>query len=381
MIGFTTWTWVTLAAGFTFGLLLSLPAGLKAGLAARLGIAENHAAGILAALNLTLVPMMLIGGLLVDAWGAGEVLVLGSVLSAVGIVSISLSQSPRHALGAVLLTGVGAGCVGNSATVLMPRAFFDNSAAASLNLGYVFVGLGALLTPVASDLMLRVLSLRRALGVLAMVCMLPAGLTLAVPGQALTAGEHQAAAWTAPVVWIAGVVFMLYSPLEAWLGTFVSRYLTDLGYTPRRCSLLLVGVWLAFLTSRLVTALLQQQEVLAPSSDPWLIWMLALPAAIALGNLAGTHSRGNAAIALLLMGAFLGPIFPTLVGFVLTSFDPRQHGMALGTMYALGAGGSWLIAPLLSPSRTIALRIPLYVLIGIALALIGTGLTLALTQT
>lgn len=381
MIGFTTWTWATLAAAFVFGMLLALTAGLKTTLAKKLGNAEDQATGILAAMHLTFVPMMLIAGMLVDAWGAGEVLILGAVLAAVGIVSLSLSQSARQCLCAVLLTGVGAGCVGNSATVLMPRSFFDNSAAASLNLGYVFVGLGALLTPVATDLLLRVVSIRRALGGVAMVCVVPAGLALAAPTQAMPSGEIREAAWSAPVVWIAGVVFMLYSPLEAWLGTFVGRYLTDLGYTPRRSALLLAGVWLTFLASRLVTALLQQQEVLSPFSDPWLIWMLALPAAIALGNLAGTHSRGNAAVALLLMGAFLGPIFPTLVGFVMTSFDPRQQGIAFGTMYALGAAGSCLMAPLLSPTRTIALRIPLYVLIGIALALIGTGLTLALTQT
>lgn len=380
MTGFATWTWVTIAGALSFGVLLALAGSIKAALARRLGIDEKQAGGLLAWFNVGLIPMMLIGGLLVDSWGAREVLILGSALAAVGLFSISLSTSVRHALCAVLLTGVGAGCVGNSATVLMPRALFENSPAASLNLGYIFFGLGALLTPVAVELMLRVSSLRRTLGAVSICLLVPALLTVIAPGDLPAVSEGRGPVWTSPMVWLAAVLFMLYGPLEAWLGTSASRYLEDLGYSPRRALLLMGIVWLVFLGSRLCVALLQQRELLAPHSDSWLIWMLALLASVALGNLAGTHSKGNAAVALLLTGSFLGPLFPTLAGFVLKSVDAAQQGTAFGAMYATGAAAGLALAPLFAPTRPVALRVPLYLLIGIALALVGTGLALALTQ-
>lgn len=380
MMGFTTWMWATIAGIFGFGILLALPGSIKTALARRLGIDENQAGGVLAWLNLSLIPMMLIGGMLVDSWGAREVLILGSALSAVGVFSISLSTSVRHALCAVLLTGVGAGCVGTSATVLMPRTFFENSPAASLNLGYVFFGLGALLTPVVVNMMLQVTTLRRTLGVVSICLLLPALLTVIAPDDLAVTPEGHGSVWSTPVVWLAAVLFMLYGPLEAWLGTSATRYLADLGYSARRSMVLMGAVWLVFLGARLCVALLQQRELLAPHSDSWLIWMVALLAAVALGNLAGTHSKGNAAVALLLMGSFLGPLFPTLAGFVLKSVDAAQQGTAFGAMYAIGTAGGLAMAPLFAPTRPVALRVPLYLLIGVALALVGTGLALALTQ-
>lgn len=379
MSGFNGWLWVTLSGAISFGLLLALPGRIKAALAKRLGMGEADAEPIFAAFKLTLIPTMLIAGLLIDSWGAHEVLILGSVLSAVGVFALSLGRSSRDSLFAVLLTGVGAACVGNSATVLMPRSLFPNSPAASLNLGYVFFGLGALLTPVLVDLLLRIMSLRQTLGTLAGICLLPAVLAVAAGQLALPA----TAPWStlsAPVVWVSAILFMLYSPLEAWLGTSAGSYLAELGYKRRRAAMLLALVWMAFLGARLYVAYLQQQELLTSDSDIWLIWVLALLAVITLGNLAGTHSRGNAAVALLLTAVFLGPLFPTLVGFLFKMLDPQQHGAAFGLMYSLGASGSCLLAPIFSPTRPVPLRVPLYLLIGVALALVGTGLALALTH-
>src|SRR5207248_3430839 len=99
-------------------------------------------------------------------------------------------------------------------------------------------------------------------------------------------------------------------------------------------------------------------------------------AAVALGNMVGARSRMSAAIGLLLVGAFLGPIFPTLVGILLGKFESAR-GAAYGAMFSLGAAGNLFLPPLIGvygrrSSLQRAMRIPM----GLALALAAAALVL-----
>ena len=71
-----------------------------------------------------------------------------------------MARSYRGCVGALLLIGAAGPCISTAAAVLMPKAFWPENPPASMNLGNVFFGLGALLTPAAVEYLMRKLSFR-----------------------------------------------------------------------------------------------------------------------------------------------------------------------------------------------------------------------------
>jgi fucose permease len=381
MSGFSPVTAVTISGAFAFGTVLSLLGSIKLPLAKRLQIDEAHAGGLLSALNLALIPMMLLSGLLIDRWGVKSVLMLGSLVTALALFSLAVGQTYRWALVAVLLVGVGGAGLSTGSVVLMPQAFFPDQAAASLNLGNVFFGLGALITPALADLLLHTVRFRSTLGLLALLCLVPAGVALFVPGSQLPVPAPQgdlASVLRSPLLWLSGLVFFLYGPLEFAIGTWATTYLTDHHYRPTRAAWLLSGFWLTFFAARLGMAFLEGGDVLPRESEAWVILFLALLSAVALGNLAGASTKGNAGLGLLVLGAFLGPIFPTLMGGVFEAF-PDHRGTAYGAVFTLGSVGSLLLAPFIGRrAQATSVQQSLGILMLLALALTFAALVLGL---
>jgi len=370
---------VTITSAFVFGMVLALLGSIKLALAKRLGIDEARVGGLLAAISLALIPMMLLSGVLIDHWGPRVMLIVGSCLTGVGVVGLTVKPSYAWTLAALLLIGAAGACLSTASTVLMPKAFFPGHPSAALNLGNVFFGLGALLTPALVDLLLRILEFRRTMILLAVVCLIPALIAAATDREYLQVDVQEGdlikvlSDWR---IWLAGAVFLLYMPLEGSVGTWATTYLTDLGYGTRQAAWLLSGFWLTFLAGRLLMALLQQQ-LFDPRVEPWIILILSLLAAVVLGDLAGASSRGNAGLGLLALGLIFGPIFPTLVGIVFGLF-PHDQGTAYGAMFAIGATGSLFAPPLFGAyarrtSVQHALRLPMFM----ALLMVVLSLVLA----
>jgi fucose permease len=256
----------------------------------------------------------------------------------------------------------------------MPGAF-PGSESARQNLGNVFFGLGALVTPALVDILVRAVGFRRTLSVLAVVCLTPAVAVAFTDPNLFPPPQpgHLADVVGRPIVWLTALVFFLYCPLEGAMGTWATTYLTSLGYREGRAALLLSGFWVTFLAARLVTAFLQT-EVLATGSEAWLICLLAFLAAVVLGNLAGAAKLANAGAGLLLLGFLLGPIFPTLVGVLFNHVAKDENrGTAFGAMFALGATGNLILPPVIGAyaRRTTiqrSLRIPMVVALFLAAA-------------
>jgi fucose permease len=373
----------TIAGAFTFGMVLALLGSIKLALAKRLGIDEAKVGGLLSVFFLALMPMMLASGILIDTLHVEWVLLIGSVLLAVAVFGLALCRSYRQCVIAVLVAGVAGPCISTGCTVLMPRAFFPNDPAASINLGNVFFGLGALMTPALADLLLRLLGFRRALGVLALLCLAPAvavGLTNADAFRLPPGPQGNLVDVLAnPMLWLTALIFFLYCPVEGALGTWATTYLTNLGCREGRAALLLSGFWLTFLAGRLLASVLQYYHFLGTGSEAWLICCLAVLVGVALGNLSGAHRLGYASGGLLLLGLLMGPIFPTLVGVLFNHCPESSHGTAFGTMFALGATGNLLLPPLIGiyARRTNvqrSLRIPMVLALVLAAVSLVVGL-------
>jgi MFS family permease len=377
MTGFDLLAWTTAAGGFTFGMLLSLMGSSRKTLKEWLGFSDQQAAGLLSALTLALIPFTLLGGLLVDAWGAKPVLCLGSILASLALVVLVSNSSRSYArtVWAVVIAGAGAGFLNCGTAMLMSRAFFDNPLA-STNLGFIFVGLGALITPVVADLLLQFqrVGYRRTLSVFALLCLVPLVLAVsagAEPTITSTSIVHLTV-FTKPSVWLAGVVFVLYGALEGWLSSSAPGYLHRANVGRSKAGLLLAITWLVFLGARFVVAAWMQTGVFDADSGHLMMLVMAVIATVALGNLAGAERHDAVVVWFLLIGAALGPIFPTLVGFLFLYNDPQEYGTAYGLMFAVGTVGSLVVAPLYSAHKTAQTdKTVLRLLAAISLGMIG----------
>jgi fucose permease len=347
---------VTCTAAFVFGLILALPGAFKPRLAKRLGVREGRAAGLLATFNFALIPSFLLAGYLSDALGWRPMLILGGLLAAIGIAGLAIRRKTLAVLGSVLLLGAGAACLGTAAVVMMPIAFDFGmrQIIGAINLGFVFVALGALMTPTLADLLMRTLSFRKAVALLALVCLVPAlfgALSSHQPEPGAAAPEHPNIAGVLvnlPIL-LAGLAFLMYVPLELAISAWGSTYLTvEQGYSEGRASWVMSFFWLTFLLGRVLAAILFHARQFDTTWTPVTFFLLALLAAFVLGCLAGLGRPRSAGWGVAALGLLLGPLFPTLVAVVLSDAPNHAYGTAFGAMFAIGSLGSAVLAPVVA---------------------------------
>jgi hypothetical protein len=376
---------LTISGALLWGMSLALLGSLKLALARRVQLAEGPTGTLHALFNLMLVPVMLLAGLLVDRVGIVPLLITGSALLSVALFALTARQTPGRGFATLLLAGFGTAAVSTATLLLMPTALFGSGAtSASLNLGLVFVALGALLTPPLTDLLLDRFGLRRCLALLALLALVPGFLATTVPHDQLpTRGEGTATAlFTQGAFWLAALVFFLYAPLEAAVAARCAGLaLPSSAPGPARAAGQPVAAgwfWLAFVASRLGLAGLQSRKVLGEEWDSWLVVLIGLLVAVLIGNLAGGPSRGRTRIGLMMLGLLLGPLVPTALALVFHHVAPGEPGTAYGALFAAGSLGSFVFAPLVriqaGEQPLASFRLPLW----ISLALTGAMLVFTL---
>jgi fucose permease len=376
MPGIQAVTVLAIGGAFVCGLVLALFGALKLSLAEEGKTTGRRVGSLLAALNLCLIPMTLLAGVLVDRWGVRGVVLGGSVALTAALLVLSTRPAPPRDFLALLLAGLGASALWIASTVVMPQAFDATLSTASVNMGYVFIALGALVAPGLLDVLVQGVGSKKALAVFAFVCLLPA-FPAALAGEGTLEPPHDpadiAGLLRSEPVWLAGLVVFFYVPLEAAVGVWTTTYLAGFSQT-RRPGAWLAAFWGAFVVSRLLTALAQHANILPEGIDVWFLVLLALLAAVALGNLSATTRHGVARAGVVVLGLLLGPVLPTLIGRVLQS-PIEEQGTALGVLFGMGSLGSLFLGPLVAhrsagQSVRTALRFPM------VLALVLTAVAL-----
>lgn len=378
-------TALTVTACVAVGMVLALLGSVKLALARRSDQADSSVRILLSLLNLFLIPMMVLAGLAVDRWGVRPALITGSLLLCLSFLAMSAGLTYHRTLAAVAAAALGASALHVGTIVQLPMGIFGVSeVAASLLMGLVFVALGGLVAPPLLDVLLNSFGFRRAMAFLALVFLTPAFLA-AFPSpesfpETSDLGDLSRVLLD-PRVLVAGVVFFVYAPLEAFVSVWTATYLTTHGQ-PERQSRWLACFWGAMLASRLLFAMvLHVIDFRNAYMAPFLV-LPALLSAVVLGNMSGTTKLDRALTGLVALGLFLGPVFPMLLGILFTEIkDSGLFGSAYGMLFSFGSIGSLVLSPLvrLSASRTsiqAAMRIPLF----IALALGATTLMFALLQ-
>jgi len=308
------------------------------------------------------VPLLFVAGWAVDTWGAHHVVFAGSILSALALAGLGVRASFESMRWLVVLVAAASACLTVATTAAMPYAFlgFDDPAA-SVNLGFVAVGIGYLVVPLLIDALCLRLGLRAGMLFLAVFSLVPA-VFATFTSRAELAAPPNAEATTLlsnPAIWLAALAAIFYFPLESSICSWSADYLTNLGHAARRVGYWHAGFWTIFLASRLVTG-----QYLVSSYELWFVLVLVAASAVTLGNLAGAYGPTSAR-GLLVLAACLGPLLPSLLGAVIR-LSPGSQGVALATVFACGGAGSLILLPALATSnqgRSVqaGMRIPLAV--------------------
>jgi hypothetical protein len=96
-----------------------------------------------------------------------------------------------------------------------------------------------------------------------------------------------------------------------------------------------------------VLGMIGESVEMRPKHGPWLVLVLAIVAAICLGNLAGSRGLRAPTVALLVVAGIIGPLFPTLVGLLFERFPASLWGSAFGAAAAAAFLSTRLLLPVL----------------------------------
>lgn len=367
------------------GMGVALLGSMKLALARKLQMDEARVGGMVSLFGFTMIPVMLAVGFITDLVGKQPVMIGGSLIMAASLVVLALASTYWSALVGVLLLSAGWATLINVVNPLSLFAF-PGTETYALNLACFFFGLGAFLTPLAVAFLLRRLGLTRALLVLAGPVLLTAALAVGVDFSSLNPAPAEEAATAAtdpgmagllaaPIMWLCALALFFYAPMEATLATWATTYLGENRVGEGVASGLLSGFWLAFMASRLVTAL--TAYALPEGSEATLILVLSLVCIGVWATMVFSRGRGVAMAMVVVAGLVFGPIFPTIMAVLLGHFDKLLHGRAVGLLFGIGGLG-WTAIPMLigAYARRTSVQRGFLLAAGSAVGLSGIALAL-----
>ena len=385
-------TWI--AGLLTCGMGVAVLGSVKVALSKRLQIDEARVGGLVSMFGFAMIPAMLVMGFLTDQLDKQAVVVAGALLIVASLVLLSRPSKYWHALVAVLLLSAGWSALVNVLNVMMEAAF-GGEPTFHMNLGNVFFGLGAFFTPLVIAYLLQRAGYSWAVLVWAGLALLAGVLALFVDFAGLLAelakskGATLAAApdvgigalLADPIMWITALALLFYAPMEATMAAWATTYLGDKGHSEGRAATLLSGFWLAFMGSRLATALLVAKFPLPAGGDTMLIIALALLCVLVWAGAVFSPGRGAAGAMVVLAGLVFGPTFPTIIGVLMghvnTNISPALGGRAVGLFFAVGGIG-WSVIPIMigAYARKTSVQRGFLIAVGAAAGLLLTAVVL-----
>jgi fucose permease len=219
-----------------------------------------------------------------------------------------------------------------------------------LNRLHAFFGLGALVGPVLAVSMLRVVAWPRVWLLLALLCLpLLIGFAIWYPASARPALDVPAtdrrgllvAALRQPAVVLAALFLAVYVGLEQSVGNWSFSLLTGTrGFSPQLAGYAVSGLWLGLTAGRLLVGPIAARTRRTPS-ELVLACLAGTVATTALVWLVPTTA--TAICGLVLLGACLGPLFPTTMALTPSMTQARLVPTAIGIANGVSVVGGGLI--------------------------------------
>jgi MFS family permease len=344
-----------LANGLLIGLIPTLIDGLKPAIQARLNLPEGRIEWHVRLFYLAWLPGMPLAGWLLDATANRDVLLYAGLLPLIlGMAWLGLARNSASAFFNAIFLGLGYSVLTTATVRLMTVAFFPDYVneyrlnIASLNLGFVAIGVGAILGPYLVKAIEQWTGVRQGLLYISIAMLAPAVLTALCESSAFPSNvqDHGLAigVFSNTIMAMIAVVILLYFALETCLEFWPEAYLKEIGYEGRAFKVGVLVFWLAFVLSRLAAAWLFYEH---PSLGPPLTLILLIASAVILGNLAGGFEIGSGSLGFWLLGVCYGPLLPGFLGIALDSGAPLPTS-ALGMLLALSGIDTLVLRPFLA---------------------------------
>jgi len=330
------------AGMFVFGLAIALLGAVLPLLAGRTGFDLGRAGLLFVALNAAVVGCSLTMGSQIDRRGPKVSMIAGPLWVSGALLVICVARDFPMLLAASTMLGLGGGLLNLSTNTLAAGLNRDERRKnAELNLLGIFFGLGALTVPLGLGVLLERHGLDVVLILAAALCA-AVGLTAATlrfpppTPHAAEAVRHPLALLRDP--WVAAAAFLLFLQAgnEVVLSGFATTHLTLFAGMPA-AAWATVGMWAAVVVARAVLAGVARrvngQAIVVGSAVGTILGSLALLYAT---------SFAAAATALVVTGAAMAGIFPTMMGIAGARFG-GQVGAVFGAVLAVARTGAMLL--------------------------------------
>lgn len=325
------------------------------GLAAVVGRPLPDLGALLSALFAGMLVGQVAAGVLVDRYGVRPTLLVSFVAYGVGILAIPFATALAPLLGAGLVMGLGYGMAAISvnslaATLVPTRPGFV------LNLCNVWYACGSVVGPLLASVVLerggRAADVLLVAGGL-LLGLLPVAWGLVPPPS--TSARHpraggvpSAAPWRpSPALIVIGLLVLLYAGVEAGFGGWVASYVQQtIDVSAARAALLTSLFWLSYLVGRMVAT------VATLKVSPGYV-LAATVGLVTVGGFVLGVGHGDQALTVLaiaLLGAGVGPLYPAMFALVTARFAERP-ATAVSITSAIGSVGAvtlpWIMGRLL----------------------------------
>jgi MFS transporter, FHS family, glucose/mannose:H+ symporter len=351
---------------FLFGVVMALLGAILPTLSGTLHFGLSQVGTLFLTMNFCMLVASLAFGPLMDRFGLKPLLALGPLLIAAALLVVATANAYAHLLWAVAVLGCGGGAVNNAANTLVADLHDDpKRKAAALNLLGMFFGFGALFIPLGIGLLLETVGLGWLLLGAALVCLTVAAhnalVSFPAPKQAqrLPLGEV-AGFLRSPLVLLLGALLSFQSGSEFVLGGYLSTLLTaEIGMSVAAASYALAAYWAAMMAARAALS-----RALLHLSAHRLILGCAAASAASVALLAAARGPVQAVVAVVVTGAALAGIFPTVLGVAGSRFASHS-GTVFGILFTMALTGGMTIPWL---TGHVAARVGLRLALGLTVA-------------
>lgn len=361
---------------FVYGMVASMLGTINPGLAERFHLQNEQTGYIALAQGIGLIIASVSVGPLIDRKGKKIGLLLGLALVAISFFALANATGYITIVIAMLVLGFGGGIVLTGANALGSDVS-ESRRATVLNFLNVFVGLGGLLTPfVAGNLLAGdAISVAYGAAVITSVAFV-AHLFLKIPAPTTIRPKAGASAhvFKHPVLYLLGLVTMLYTACEFGIWNWLVKYLIGQGIPEATAlNILSLGFALGLLVGRVAVA-----PILIKVSPLTVTMFAALLMAFTTFAMLNTTNPTVAAVIVFCAGLAMAPVFPTTIAIVGGIFT-QGTATAIGFTITCGFTGVALSSPLigwLSGASPEGLAAGLMVLPVCALLIVGINLVL-----
>jgi MFS transporter, FHS family, glucose/mannose:H+ symporter len=324
---------------FVFGIVMAV-LGTLFGLSemrARLRIDLAQQGNVFLLLFLGIFLATLVAGPVIDALGNKLILVVSSLLVALGMAGFAYAHSFAGAALPAVLLGLGGGGLNTSTNVLVSDLYGEKRGP-MLNMLGIFYGIGALCIPllaavlaghfpIASQLLICS-GLAAACAVLFLVLRFPA----ASAAQSFSWREALGVA-KYPGVLALGFLLFCQSGNEASISGWTSTYVGEAGLGARTATLILAGYWAALMAGRLMVA-----RLLKFVGKEQLVLASGVGALVGAGILLTNRSEAMLVAGVLVIGLSYAGVFPTTLAIAGDAYR-KMAGTIFGLLFAIALLG------------------------------------------